>query len=1237
MGSRDRSPEWERLKKVLPAFDTWLKTHDGRYQFRRWIYTGRSGSLVGVVLRHESPERPQQLIMRVSADDIDEDTAADEVRRIRHAWRSSSSNEDFRSAHLAPVVEDGVISATGRFVTFQRVAGGDLDAWRPLAERVEGDTFATTCANVTASIVGDWNPDFPRGPEMLTPAQFLRELLGDKLDPRSELIQSAARNGVTPGLHWVASSRGSRRLPNPLRLAVDDGMAGSRTLPIVRGRAHGDLNVHNILLPDEWSRYQLVDLGAFDEAAPLARDPMHLLLSVAAKWIVNRELVGRDLAEAIVPIRNHRAPERVGRFAKVSRTLHDALRDWAGTSGYGDLWAEQSLLALIAAALRFAGRQVPDTDAEAARRWFFTLAAIATSEFLDRWHADEDHFVDSGVGSAVDTPRSGTMASVECRDKSATAPARPVADRATRAAVPGPSAPFPGLRVWGDPPTVPRNWFQDRSAEVEDIERHLDDDRTRLVMMVGRETYGKTAMIHHLWERVRAGTSPLRVHGLVYLSARGFWPVTADSVITGLTAMLPKHEADQLRMPEYAPWVEKLVALLTMLAGRRVIIAVDAVEELLTGDDGDIAEIGLRDLVEYLVTRATHGVRLLLVGRREAQTVADRFPGMAYTRNLDEGLPVGYAFALLRAMEAGGQPKLGDVADHDKVRLHELTDGSPRVLELAYGVLATEGVTFTRLLEFLARPDGESTVVRLLDHACQRLSIQDRRVLQALAVYGRPVPPVAVEHLVRGVLPDLDCHAALTRLRQLRLAQSDGVCFSVPATEECDYLINRLRGDAETGAWETPEVLMHRAAAHFASDKSTRPEQLVDLRPHLMEIELKLRATDYQTAFELMEHVDDRYLRGWGTSSALTDLLEKLLQSTGIPRNLAVKAKSMLARGLMQQEDYQTAAAHLHRALGLVTGPRRRLRMIKLQQQLVEAYYQQGDLRLASQLSRSTYREAIRQRSITHAMTALAGRAMCMARQGGFSPALRRLRVACWTLKLFGTAANQVHQPTLLLDQAWIYGQRGERDRARSLLQEGKRRAAAFGDQELIGTCLLSEAQLALDEHHPDRAVVLAESASKIGVRNGNRPLCRIAMEILAMARLAQGDLDAAARAADIAQPNRGSVLGYGLVGLVAYRRGRRKDARAAFNNGYTARRYDPNESDFQFLDQYGLVACGLALLGEPSCEKTAVDVYRHARTITAARGAVERAKMLLKMFEPDADCRILERVLAAAEGEGSG
>lgn len=845
------------------------------------------------------------------------------------------------------------------------------------------------------------------------------------------------------------------------------------------------------------------------------------------------------------------------------------------------------------------------------------------------------HYIDlvgCDVVSATNKLLAGITASVEGRAKPPTAPAFPGRGGRTEDTPPEPLFPGRPVVLVEEPPTVPETWFQDRSLEVEDIERRLGGDRTRLVMVVGREGYGKTATIHRLWERVHTGVSPLRVHGLVYLSAHGFRPITADSVISGLAALLPTQETDQVMLPTAAPPVEKLAGLLDALAGRKAVIAIDAIEELLN-DDEDITETALRELVEYLLTRADHGVRLLLVGRRGAQAVADRFPDTTHRRNLNEGLSTEDAFALLQAMNADGTLNLTDVGKHDKARLRELTDGSPRALELAYGVLATGDLSFTRLLAFMARRDGETTVVRLLAHAYERLSLRERRVLQALAVYGRPVPPSAVDHLV----PDVDSHAVLLQLRKLRLAQSDGESFSVPATEERNHLINRLRREA--GASDTPEKLLHRAADYFVSLRNPDPRRIEDLRPHLMEIELRLRAGEHRTAFDLMGDVDDRYLRGWGTSSALEKSLWTLLHVNGIPNNLEIDAKSMLARALMQQEDHQTAEKYLAQAFDLASGRGRTGRRIVLREQLAEACLQQGELRLATLHSRRACLTAIRRRRSTDAMTALAGLAMCRAMAGDFQRALRLFAVARRMLAWFDTAAGRLHRPVILLGEAWVHAQLGQRDRARSLLVEGRSHAVTLGDRLAAGRCRLGEAQLALDDGRPELAVTLAEEASASGFRDGNRWLCRVAMETLALARLAQNDLGAAAYAADIAQRNHGSVLGFGLVGLVAYRDGRRADAGAAFTKGHREAR-DPNhanERNFQLLDAKGLVACGLALLGEPGSLKTAETAYREARKITTGAGAVARAVLLLDQFGQDADPTILERVRAAAEGEGSG
>ncbi len=801
---------------------------------------------------------------------------------------------------------------------------------------------------------------------------------------------------------------------------------------------------------------------------------------------------------------------------------------------------------------------------------------------------------------------------------------------------PGPPSPV----LVGEPPTVPPNWFQDRNVEVEDIERHLGDARTGLVIVRGPVGFGKTAMVHRLWERICAGSSQLRVHGLVYLSARGFWPVTAHRVIDCLLDLFSEHEAERLKVDlrQHMPSTEQLVVLLAALAGRQVIVAIDAVEELLD-DDEDIEETALRELVDHLAPRAEQGVRLLLVGRRAAQAVAGRFPGMTYQRNLDEGLPETDSFALLQAMDAetnaGRGLELDAVPDHDRARLHRLTGGSPRALELTYGVFASGDFSFTQLLEFMARSDSDDMACHLLAHVYDRLSQQERRILQALAVYRRPVPPEAVDYLVGGEIPNLDSRAVLGRLCGLRLVQRDGEHFGVSAPDEREFLVGKLRRAVGAGLYETPEAITRRAADYFLSQHHSDPQSLTDLRPHLIEIELRLEAGDHETAFARMGTVDDRYLSRWGSSSALESSLRRLLRGQGIPLALEVDAESMLGRVLVQQERYRDAAECLQHALDLAHRRGMRRNRIVLHEQLAGAYLQLSQLRQAIMHSRRACREALWQLRNRDAVTALAGLSMCRARAGRFPRVRRPHALGRKLLMLFDRAAAEAHRPMMLYGEAWIHGQLGDRVRARSLLREGRSRAVELGKRRMEGRCLLGEAELALDEGNPEHAVALAQDASAIGVRNGDRSLCRNAMEILAMALLVRNDLDGAVRAADIAQRNPGSVLGFGLAGLAAYRRGEKVDARSAFYKGYMqGKQHRVNERDFQFLDEYGLVVSGLVLLGDRSHLTTALNAFRAAREITVATGAVERTLMLLKQFEPHADATMLDRIRSAAKGE---
>lgn len=179
-------------------------------------------------------------------------------------------------------------------------------------------------------------------------------------------------------------------LPNPLALSSalnSELFRGSRHLRVLYGRAHGDLNLRNVLIqlrPPRPREYKLIDLGGYDSKSPLARDPMHLLLSTAVEWFSSGIVPGGTISHSLIDVIVHprdQSPEK--EYQEVSQSIHEAGRSWAAASNLGDEWTRQSLLSLVGCALRYASRQTPGTpDIGSMRGWFFDLAAVAARAYL---------------------------------------------------------------------------------------------------------------------------------------------------------------------------------------------------------------------------------------------------------------------------------------------------------------------------------------------------------------------------------------------------------------------------------------------------------------------------------------------------------------------------------------------------------------------------------------------------------------------------------------------------------------------------------------------------------------------------------------------------------------------------------------------------------------------------------------------------------------------------------------
>jgi len=388
MGCRDDNEQWNQLEApVLQALDGWLEGKSWDIRFRSWFKDGRSGSPVAVVAR-SGPGTDDQVVLKFFLG------GAVEVRKWNTAW-DGCPLPWFRDEHLVGIADDSGSGGTrkaGPWIASLKIAGGNLARFRPLAElSPTGNRFSEACRTIVTSVVADWN-DYPgRKPSIeVTVGEYLHKMIDYKRLTRGANYRTWASSTDIPVKDSLISRRDGELLPNPLRIIGSTTFSADQRTQMLRGCAHGDLHVRNILLPirpPKPHEYKLIDLGDYADDAPLARDPMNLLLSIAFEWMLRgidfESKLSRSLIEAIVnPDGNIDAEAKP--YQEVSQAIHSAGRTWAENDGWGEDWTQQSLLSLVAYGLRFIGRDLPCNDPDMARKWFFELAAAAARNYMIR-------------------------------------------------------------------------------------------------------------------------------------------------------------------------------------------------------------------------------------------------------------------------------------------------------------------------------------------------------------------------------------------------------------------------------------------------------------------------------------------------------------------------------------------------------------------------------------------------------------------------------------------------------------------------------------------------------------------------------------------------------------------------------------------------------------------------------------------------------------------------------------
>ena len=308
--------------------------------------------------------------------------------------------------------------------------------------------------------------------------------------------------------------------------------------------------------------------------------------------------------------------------------------------------------------------------------------------------------------------------------------------------------------------------------------------------------------------------------------------------------------------------------------GRRLIDA---------SDDGfPITDAALDEALRALLAAPAHGVKVILTTRvaPRACCSCSRSGSAALTWMRDWARR--YAEQVLRARDPDGRLGLKTAPDELLDEARQRTRGYPRALEALAAILAAD--RDTTLPELLAETAGlpDNVVEVLVGQAFSRLDPLAQQVMQALAIFTVPVPPVAVDYLLQPYRPAIDAAPVLDRLVNMQFVRRDAGRYHLHQVDR-DYALRRVPAgepadrDADPAPF-TQHALRHRGADYFGQTRTPREDwkTLDDLAPQLNEYELRYQGDDYDTAAQVLLGIDFDYLIPWGHYRLTAEMHERL-------------------------------------------------------------------------------------------------------------------------------------------------------------------------------------------------------------------------------------------------------------------------------------------------------------------------------------------------------------------------
>lgn len=397
----------ELVPSVVAGLEEWQKVTGNQLALEAWMTAGNTRAVVAVVLVTGAGP-PTKVILKACPPD----RLTSREPRL-HAQALAESPPGFANQHLVEQPFETIECADKWRVLFQSIAGDSLRAVRPLESVLHDDGLPELVEIVALSLLREWNPTFET--RQASPSDLLRAELSTKVDRNGPLVELARDLHVldAPWLRFANSP--GEVVPNALAWALDPSHwpRGTDTFWAVFGRSHGDLHPGNVLIrvaPSPRAEdFRLIDLSAFAVDGSLAKDIVHLLLSIVGEQLSDVPARRKHLF-SIALEDDSAVPLELRGLRDTARRLRDAASGWqSAMGGMRDDWDAQFDLAFVAESLEFVGRRsLPMSK----RLWFFQLSCLALGRFLARLQLGDkpaDPAAVPVVGAPVDSEVQGAV------------------------------------------------------------------------------------------------------------------------------------------------------------------------------------------------------------------------------------------------------------------------------------------------------------------------------------------------------------------------------------------------------------------------------------------------------------------------------------------------------------------------------------------------------------------------------------------------------------------------------------------------------------------------------------------------------------------------------------------------------------------------------------------------------------------------------------------------------------